>query len=272
MCKIMVFSLQTRKAAALFVFLGLFRRHLATAYQHPLRDMSRYGSCRGIRNSNRNGCFGGEIWSKRPGCSSFSVKSTVMLGSPVELWDSYLHALDTAPLLTKSVTAGVIFPAADATAQLLDRRGNVEADSGSWDIFRTIRWLTFGFFVQAPWNHFFYVLLDGALPPTPDPLSTTTGLKVVIDQFVQAPVFTVVIFAVLGFMEGKNVEDISMQLGKDYKSTMVANWGVFVPAAVVNLAFCPPQLRVLFLNVVFFCWTIFLSGVLNRGDLVEEER
>lgn len=43
---------------------------------------------------------------------------------------------------------------------------------------------------------FFYVLLDGALPPTPDPLSTTTAVKVFIDQFVQAPIFTVVIFGV----------------------------------------------------------------------------
>ena len=43
---------------------------------------------------------------------------------------------------------------------------------------------------------FFYVLLDGALPPTPDPLSATTAVKVVVDQFVQAPIFTVVIFGV----------------------------------------------------------------------------
>lgn len=43
---------------------------------------------------------------------------------------------------------------------------------------------------------FFYVFLDGALPPTPDPLSTTTAVKVLIDQFVQAPIFTVIIFGV----------------------------------------------------------------------------
>ena len=44
---------------------------------------------------------------------------------------------------------------------------------------------------------FFYVALDGALPPTPDPLSATTAIKLVIDQFIQAPVFTVVIFGVI---------------------------------------------------------------------------
>lgn len=57
------------------------------------------------------------------------------------------------------------------------------------------------------------------------------------------------IHKILGLLEGKNVGDIREQLDKDYKSTMLANWGVFVPAAVVNLAFCPPELRVLFLNV-----------------------
>lgn len=54
---------------------------------------------------------------------------------------------------------------------------------------------------------------------------------------------------VLGLLEGKTVADIREQLDQDYKSTMLANWGVFVPAAVINLAFCPPELRVLFLNV-----------------------
>lgn len=59
------------------------------------------------------------------------------------------------------------------------------------------------------------------------------------------PVFS----KVLGLLEGKTVADIREQLDQDYKSTMLANWGVFVPAAVINLAFCPPELRVLFLNV-----------------------
>lgn len=60
------------------------------------------------------------------------------------------------------------------------------------------------------------------------------------------------IHKVLGLLEGKTVADIREQLDQDYKSTMLANWGVFVPAAVVNLAFCPPELRVLFLNVSAF--------------------
>ena len=65
-----------------------------------------------------------------------------------------------------------------------------------------------------------------------------------------APIPNFCLFSkVLGLLEGKTVADIREQLDQDYKSTMLANWGVFVPAAVVNLAFCPPELRVLFLNV-----------------------
>jgi hypothetical protein len=83
---------------------------------------------------------------------------------------------------------------------------------------------------------------------------------------VQAPVFTVLIFAFLGFLEGKNFKDIQKQLEDDYKDTMIANWGLWVPASFINLAFVPPIFRVLYLNVVFFFWSIFLSLKLNKEE------
>lgn len=70
--------------------------------------------------------------------------------------------------LDQSITAGVIFPAADLTAQLLDpssrqgsdpdkpARANTNDDESvkvAWDFARSLRWLFFGFAVQAPWNH-----------------------------------------------------------------------------------------------------------------------
>lgn len=258
--------------------------------------------------------------------------------------------LRTLWLGAQSITAGCIFPAADATAQFFDPKRKEEG-SEQWDTARTLRWLFFGFAVQAPWNHvsatealhvpfffpkgkgkrvylyyqphfpiplfsdwlvftdlgaevsgvthvtlgrdqgscafllslpplpasspllgnsctsflcfapnpfyalrpgahtsaadapslpptcvyaliapfpstrtrpkpsfcaltgwrlqFFYVLLDGALPPTPDPLSTTTAVKVVVDQFVQAPIFTVIIFGVSSYIRLPHMTFIS---------------------------------------------------------------
>mmetsp|Transcript_29648 Transcript_29648/g.66537 ORF Transcript_29648/g.66537 Transcript_29648/m.66537 type:complete len:263 (-) Transcript_29648:143-931(-) len=179
-------------------------------------------------------------------------------------WESYLDALEADPLLVKSVTAGVILGAADLAGQAIQSTN--DEDAGGVDIARFARFAFFGFILQAPWNHAYYLLLDGALPPTEDPFTATTGVKVLIDQFVQAPIFTVIIFAFLGFLEGKTSEEIKQQLDDDYKDTMIANWKLWVPATAVNIAFCPPILRVLFLNCVFFFWSIFLSLKLNKAE------
>lgn len=137
-------------------------------------------------------------------------------------WTSYNEALEANPLLVKSVTAGVILGAADLTGQTLERIQKDDSDKAI-DIARVARFAIFGLVLQAPWNHFYYQLLDGALPPTPEPFTPTTGIKTVIDQFIQAPIFTVLIFAFLGFLEGKNAEEIKKQLENDYPDTMIAN-------------------------------------------------
>jgi len=192
----------------------------------------------------------------------------MVVPDPQQVWTAYNEALKTDPLLVKSVTAGVILGAADLTGQTLEdaRNGN----KTEVDLARTARFAFFGLVLQAPWNHFYYLALDGAIPPTNEPWTSTTAIKTVIDQFVQAPIFTVLIFAFLGVLEGKNVEAIQRQLDKDYKDTMVANWKLWVPATVVNLAFVPPILRVLYLNCVFFVWSIFLSLKLNKEESSSE--
>jgi peroxisomal membrane protein 2 len=202
-----------------------------------------------------------------------SSKSQLSL-SPVEVWTAYNDALESNPLLVKSVTASAILGAADLAGQAIQKATAAAASSpemetdqeGGIDWARTARFAVFGLILQAPWNHFYYLMLDGALPPTEEPWTPTTGIKVVIDQFVQAPIFTVLIFAFLGALEGKNLEAIKNQLDEDYKDTMLANWKLWVPATVLNIAFVPPILRVLYLNCVFFFWSIFLSLKLNKGD------
>lgn len=135
-----------------------------------------------------------------------------------EAWTAYNDALQTNPLLVKSVTAGVILGAADLAGQAFEQKENKDVD-----IARTLRFAFFGLVLQAPWNHFYYMMLDGAIPPTEEPWTATTGIKVVIDQFIQAPIFTVLIFAFLGFLEGKSAATIKDQLDEDYVDTMYAN-------------------------------------------------
>jgi peroxisomal membrane protein 2 len=196
--------------------------------------------------------------------SPSSLKAVELTEGISSAWNAYNEALVANPLLTKSVTAGVILGAADFTGQQLEN--SQQEEKKALDVGRVARFAFFGFILQAPWNHFYYLMLDGALPPTPDPLSATTGIKVLIDQFIQAPIFTALIFFFLGTLEGKSLDDVKKQLDSDYTDTMVANWKLWVPATALNIAFCPPVLRVLFLNCVFFFWSIFLSLKLNSSS------
>jgi hypothetical protein len=139
-----------------------------------------------------------------------------------EAWTAYQEALEADPLLVKSLTASVILGAGDLAGQALEA-AQKEGEESSIDFARTARFAIFGLVLQAPWNHFYYLMLDGAIPPTEEPWTATTGIKVVIDQFVQAPIFTVLIFAFLGFLEGKSAAAIKQQLDDDYVDTMYAN-------------------------------------------------
>ena len=127
----------------------------------------------------------------------------------------------------------------------------------------------FGLILQAPWNHFYYLLLDSYLPPTLNPFTSTTLIKLLIDQFFQAPIFTVLIFYFLGATEGKSLTSINTKLKKTYVQTMKSNWILWIPATGVNLAFVGPEYRVLFLNCVFFFWSIYLSLVVNADEEVD---
>lgn len=158
----------------------------------------------------------------KPPTSSRTTQRSMM--GPDEAWAAYNTALQTDPLVTKSITASIILGAADLTGQALEnRQKNNKESSSSIDWARSARFAFFGLVLQAPWNHFYYQVLDGILPPTPDPFTATNGLKVAIDQGIQAPIFTILIFAFLGALEGKQLEAIQQQLQKEYKNTMVAN-------------------------------------------------
>lgn len=139
---------------------------------------------------------------------------------PEEAWMAYNTALQTDPLITKSLTASVILGAADLTGQAFE---NTKDSSKGIDWARSARFAFFGLVLQAPWNHFYYLLLDGWIPPTEDPFTATNLVKVLIDQGIQAPIFTILIFVFLGALEGKQLETIQQQLEKDYKNTMLTN-------------------------------------------------
>lgn len=155
-----------------------------------------------------------------------------------DAWNAYNAALESDPLIVKSVTASVILGLGDFAGQAVEKiRNNSNGESNDIekpvDFARAARFAVFGLVLQAPWNHFYYLLLDGQIPPTVEPFSSTNIVKVCIDQFIQAPIFTVLIFAFLGALEGKGFEDIKKQLENDYPETIVANCEFLSPSDTI---------------------------------------
>ena len=71
-----------------------------------------------------------------------------MNGGVAELWDGYNAALETSPLLVKSLTTGVILGAADFAGQALEKVRNGD-DEKEVDFVRAARFAIFGLVLQG---------------------------------------------------------------------------------------------------------------------------
>ncbi|KAL3935279.1 MAG: hypothetical protein SGBAC_009168, partial [Bacillariaceae sp.] len=188
------------------------------------------------------------------------------------LWEAYYAALLKHPLLVKSLTAFVLLGFADVIAQCFERIRDKEAAVLALNLYRVAR---FGFFglAGAPWTHYYYGWLDTVLPPTQNPWTWTTAselpilfvFKVIIDQFLQAPALLAVMIMGMALMEGRGISGVKVDMENQYVIALIKNWELWIPATVVNIAFVKPDLRVLYDNLVFFFWTIFLSMLLNQA-------
>ena len=176
----------------------------------------------------------------------------------------YYELMQRRPLLVKSVTACFIIGGADLCAQGIEHMRGMSTGPTDW--FRFARFAAIGL-LGAPWSHYYFQYLDHCLPPTPEPFSRTTLLKVFIDQFVQAPLLLFVMIVVLGFMKLDGFEVVKQDVLTSFWPSLIANWKLWITASLINLAFVKPELRVLYTNVVFFLWIIILSLILhNTGD------
>lgn len=178
------------------------------------------------------------------------------------LWAGYNRLLVAQPLLTKALTSLTGFTLGDVLAQNF-----VEESGKPYDIMRTVRLGSFGFLVHGTTGHYFYGFLDSRLPGTA-PL--TVASKVAIDQTIWNPIFGIMFFGYLNFVEGKSWTDYTNKLKQDLQTAVMGSWAVWVPAHTVNFAFIPPAQRLLYINTIQIGYNVFLSFLGNKKVGVEE--
>ncbi|CAM9156044.1 unnamed protein product [Scytosiphon promiscuus] len=208
---------------------------------------------------------------------------------------AYTALLESRPLTTKAITSGIIAFAGDITCQLLamevarreeeestsvlGEEGEGEEDDDDDDLLgapgasgdgggvvsqidlgRTLRFTLVGAAFLAPALHTWYGFLIRTLPGT---ALTTVVKRVALDQLVFTPVFLAGFLSTLMVLDG-NAAKVEQKLRADYTTTVVSNWGYWIPAQVINFRFVPPAYQVLFANFVGFFWNIYLSYQANK--------
>ncbi|CAN8062988.1 unnamed protein product [Agarophyton chilense] len=166
-------------------------------------------------------------------------------------WRSYLRKLQVDPLLTKSITAAVLSVLSEVAAKRLN---NLPLKSST-----AIHELTIGLVLRGPLVHAFHNFLDNVLFKGANQTSApVVAAKLLLDQFVFAPMFTSLYFYVRGLSEDRSLSCTTKRLRKDLFQIMKSNWALWLPANLVNYLFVPLQLRVLFASLVALFWNAHL--------------
>jgi predicted permease len=140
-------------------------------------------------------------------------------------WENYVLAVEKYPIRTKCLTALILFVASDAFAQVLEF---IFDDDGAtrgifyYDWIRAMRFGAVGL-LGAPWSHYYFYWLDHYLPPSSEPFTKRTALKVFIDQFVQAPILLAIMIFALSLMKRKGLDAAKEDLSRTFMKSLIAN-------------------------------------------------
>lgn len=166
----------------------------------------------------------------------------------------YKNKLETDPIKTKAATSGFIAGLGDLNCQYRVQKNENEEFSPDW--IRTCRFLALGSFLVAPVVHHWYGFLGRNIPGTS---SKDVLTRTIIDQFLFAPLFCCTFMSSLMTLEGKDVFTIRNTLRRDLSDVMIANWGLWIPAQLINFRYVPLPWQVLYSNCVAFVWNTYLS-------------
>lgn len=188
---------------------------------------------------------------------NFSNKASEA-SNPASMWTTYNRLLVEKPVLTKSITSGVIAFVADIACQKVfpdDKKKDVD-----WK--RTAKFTVLNTLLVGPLLHFWYGFLVMKIPGTS---SLSTVYRVALDQLVFAPFCIIPAFFSCSLLLDGTPELIPAKLQADWATTMVANFSLWVPAQFINFRLVPPQFQVLFANLVGLFWNVYLSAATAKA-------
>ncbi|KAK2911088.1 hypothetical protein Q8A67_003221 [Cirrhinus molitorella] len=172
----------------------------------------------------------------------------------------YLSLLKKYPILTKSVTSGLLSALGNLLSQALEYRKNNKENSPKKkiNVLGPVHFAIFGLFITGPVSHYFYHLLEVLLPTT---IPYCLIKRLLLERLIFAPAFLLLFYVVMNALEGKTLADVQNKLKTSYWPAMKMNWKVWTPFQFININYVPVQFRVLFANMVALFWYAYLASI-----------
>ncbi|CAB1414259.1 unnamed protein product [Pleuronectes platessa] len=178
----------------------------------------------------------------------------------VRLLQQYLVLLKKYPILTKSVTSGILSALGNLLSQTLEARKKLKHGGplGEIDTAGAARYAIYGLIITGPVSHYFYQLMELWMPTT-DPYCIVKRL--LVDRLIFAPGFLLIFYFVMNILEAKGLNEFEKKMRGSYWTALKMNWKVWTPFQFININFVPVQFRVLFANFIALFWYAYLASV-----------
>ncbi|XP_049618484.1 peroxisomal membrane protein 2 [Syngnathus scovelli] len=176
------------------------------------------------------------------------------------LLHQYLFLLKKYPILTKSVTSGILSALGNLLSQILEARKKSKSNASGKEIDAAgaARFAIYGLFITGPVSHYFYQLMEMWMPTTDQ---YCVIKRLLLDRLVFAPGFLMIFYLVMNILEAKGADDFKKKIRESYWTALKMNWKVWTPFQFININFVPVEFRVLFANTIALFWYAYLATV-----------
>lgn len=168
----------------------------------------------------------------------------------------YLQLLDKQPILTKSITAAIIFCLADATSQGIKIAQSGKEDIVDWDFGRSLRMAAAGLFLSGPTLHLWFNLMSKTFPNRD---ISSTLKKMTLGQTVYGPIFNTTFFSLNAYLQGETTKEVISRLKRDLLPAFRSGLMYWPLCDFLTYRYVPVHLQPLVNNSFAYVWTIYLT-------------
>ncbi|XP_052857438.1 mpv17-like protein [Drosophila gunungcola] len=161
--------------------------------------------------------------------------------------------------LKEGINVAAIMGLGDTIAQLAIEKKSLD----EWDAGRTFRFSALGLVVVGPVLRRWYLFLESRVPKNQTPLRRGVT-KMLLDQGLFAPPFTLFMSFLVPLVNGEPVDKIRQRIVDSYPTIMARNYMLWPAAQMINFSFVPLGYQVIYAQCIALIWNCYLSMMLNN--------